>query len=259
MRALWGALVLVGFGCGGAGGKAKASTSPYKAGVKVKITDGGQIYDALNTTGCVRWPNADVKKRAGRDGWKDFVPNSGLEGTVVTALAHCDGKTEVVLVAVGDYVVPVTSKGVEIPGAPQQDPVAQPPAYDDYGYGYDTYGYDSYGYGYDVYGGYYGGGGGGYGTGYGYGTTIYAGDVVQIVDASLVHTDLDQSDCITWPSDDVKSRGGSSAWSGYSPSSGETGVVLWTSPHCSNGSEILILEMDTGYIVPIESSGASVL
>src|SRR5262245_3327639 len=70
MRAFRGGLFLVFLGaCGGHAGapKGPAAKLPFKVGDRVSISDGGQIYDALNTTGCVKWPNADVKKRAGRE------------------------------------------------------------------------------------------------------------------------------------------------------------------------------------------------
>jgi hypothetical protein len=259
MRSLRGGLVLViavsGGACGGSGGKPKApsAASEFKAGAHVRITDGGQIYDALNTTDCVKWPSSDVKKRAGRDGWNDFSPNSGLEGTVVAALGHCDGKTQVVLVAVGDYVVPVTSKGVE---AGKKGGGAKPPiggAVDPYGgYGYGAYGYEGYD---DPYAGY---GGFGYGTaGFGYGTSFYTGDVVAIADAGLVYPDINTTDCLSWPSDDYKTRGGSTEWGSYYPTQGEIGTIIGTTEHCSSGAQFLILEMDSGYIVPIEATGVT--
>jgi hypothetical protein len=267
MRSLRGGLVLpilAGLAsCGGSSARPKApgAASPFKTGVHVRITDGGQIYDALNTTDCVKWPSKDVKKRAGRDGWNDFAPNSGLEGTVVAALGHCDGKTEVVLVAIGDYVVPVTSKGVEV-GDKGDASVGViggvVGGIDDGGYGGYGYGYGGYGYGgYDEYGGLYGGFG--YGTA-GFGTatsSYYVGDLVAIADTSLVYADINTTDCLQWPSDDAKTRGGSSAWGSYVPTVGEVGVILGTATHCSSGAPFLILEMDSGYVVPIEEAGVT--
>jgi hypothetical protein len=269
MRTFRGGLLLAFLAaCGGAGAKAKgpSASSEFKAGVKVRITDGGQIYDALNTTTCVKWPSTDVKKRAGRDAWKDFAPNSGLEGTVVAALDHCDHQTLVVLVAVDDYIVPVTSKGVEIPkaGVFGDGLAEQPPPSGEY----DEYGYGGYDYG-GAYGGYvdpyYGGGYGGYGYGgygYGVGTTsgsVLPGDVVSITDNGAVYPDINTIDCLTWPSDDVKTRGGSSEWNGWYPSNGDSGTVLAVSMHCNSSDEILIVEMDSGYVVPVGTYGVTIL
>src|SRR5687768_14122700 len=112
MRRVLGVLVLVATAACGGHGAAGPRTPAFAKGAKVKITDGGQIYDALNTTDCVKWPSAAVKKRAGQSGWESFHPDEGLEGVVLASLPHCDHETQVVLVSVGEYVVPVTSTGV---------------------------------------------------------------------------------------------------------------------------------------------------
>jgi len=218
----------------------------------VRISDGGQIYDALNTTDCVKWPSAEVKKKAGRDEWKGFNPGTGNEGKVLAALRHCDGKTQVVLVAIGDYVVPVTSKGVE----PKDKPAA---AQDELvgtgelgGLGYGGLGYG----GYDIYGqgewGVEGGIVGGYGSG-----TYYVGDTVEILNAGEIFPDA--RDCFSWPSDDVKKKGGSDQWGSYYPVEGDVGVVLHVTTRaksCGDEVEVLILDIG-GYVVPIKSNSVA--
>jgi hypothetical protein len=135
------------------------------------------------------------------------------------------------------------------PPTPQPDPY-----YDEYGYGGAVYGgYYGGGYGYDPYAaGYYGGG-----TGYGVGGSIYPGDYVEITDTAGVYGDLNTTDCISWPSDDVKKRGGTSEWSSWYPSKGDAGYVLSSAYHCSTSTEIVILEMDSGYIVPVAITGVA--
>jgi len=233
----------------------------FKIGTKVRIADGEQIYDALNTTDCVKWPTAQLKKKAGRDAWGGFKPGTGNEGTVVADLPHlCDHVTEVVLVQVGDYVVPVTSKGIDTGEH-----------HDDAGVGGDSYGVDSYGgmgYGY-IYGEGYGGFG--YGkAGFGgdsYGGVIggvvdtnaptYAvGDEVQITDVTYVMDDPTSSDCFGWPSDDVKSRASYDAWNGWQPSDGETALVSALLTNNCGSTQYLVLD-DSGNLVAIDAAGVA--
>jgi len=211
--AVW---ALAACGHGGAGPRAPA----FAKGARVTITDGGQIFDALNTTDCVKWPSAEVKSRAGQSGWRGFHPDTGLDGTVVASLAHCDHRTQVVLVAVGNYVVPVTSAGLE---AAETATVTRPPPAE----GPDervaaelsTSGY-------------------------------HAGDVVEITDEGGVYDTINQTDCLAWPNDAMKQQAGSNAWGGYVPAPGETGTVLAVLMHCDGESQLLILDVG-GHLVPI--------
>jgi hypothetical protein len=241
--------------CGGSSGR--VAKPAFAVGAEVRISDGGQIYDALNTTSCVRWPSAEVKKKAGRDGWSGFNPQTGNEGKVLAALAHCDGKTQVLLVAVGDYVVPVTSKGVEAKdGKKLEDELA--------GIGVIGGGGGGVGYGGLAYGGYdvYGEGYGGYGVEGGVvggvmgGSAYSVGATVEIIDAGAVYPTLNTLDCITWPSEDAKKKGGEDAWGKYTPAAGEIGTILGVSYHCDDYTEVLILDVG-GKVVPIGSFAVS--
>lgn len=331
----WIAVGALAIGCGSS---SKAIKGPvFKAGTAVRIIDAGQIFDALNTTSCVKWPSPEVKKKAGRDGWKGFDPGEGVEGKVVAALAHCDGKTQVVLVEVGSYVVPVTSKGVEdatavkkpgeepkvVAAAGEPVPVGQYARIINDGALYDTiantdcvtfpsadakarggvdrwdgwrpsngdegvvigyaphcdghatiafleigsyvvpmgttgielaypdYGEGGYGeYGGDIYGGVIGGVVGGTSTLY------YPGDTVEIVNAGDIYEDINTGDCLAWPSQELKDKGGKSSWGSYYPASGDTGTVLSTATHCTGGAEIVILDVN-GNIVPINAVGVA--
>ena len=234
---------------GSCGGSSRPPMKPaFAAGAEVRITDGGQIYDALNTTDCVKWPDAETKKKAGRTGWGGFDPGTGNEGKVMAALAHCDGKTQVVLVAVGKYVVPVTSLGVEASGgdAPKQEEVGE------------LVGLGGMGYGGSFYGGYL------YGEGDSWGvvgtmdgaSAYYPGDPVEIIDAGEIFTDINEGDCISWPDEETKKLGGQKSWGTYYPAAGDVGYVLHITYRCSDNVEILILDVG-GHVVPIKSSAVT--
>jgi len=339
----WVAVGALAFGCGSSSKTVKGPT--FAAGTAVRITDAGQIFDALNTTSCIKWPSPQVKQKAGRGGWKGFEPGAGLEGKVVAALAHCDGRTQVVLVEVGNYVVPVTSKGVEDatakkpvdggavaanPGEPV--PVGQLARIINDGALYDTIadtdcvsfpsadakarggvgswdgwhpanGSEGVVIGYAKHcdgstliaflelGGYvvpmgatgieaaypdvgYGGfGDGGVGDGSDWGvvggvvggdvygglgtsTLYYPGDTVQIVRADEIYAAINTGDCMSWPSQELKAKGGQDAWGSYYPAEGDIGTVVGNATHCSDGEEIVILDVN-GNIVPINSVGVA--
>ncbi len=242
MRAL-PALVLVAVACGGG---AKKPTGPrFTKGEKVRISDGGQIYDALNTTKCIQWPTPEIKHRAGRDGWNGWDPDTGIEGEVIAQVAHCDHRTQVVLIEVAGYVVPVTSSGVE---KAEKPPEVQPGG-DVYGsiYGGDPYGGDYYG-GYDDYDdyddSYYGGGSSNY----------VAGDSVRIISTSGVYSTINQDECLAWPDDDTKQAGGENSWSGWYPSVDDVVYVISVTTNCHDSSDTVLIVDDGGMIVPISST-----
>jgi hypothetical protein len=246
MRRVLGVLVLVATAACGGHGATGPRTPAFAKGAKVKITDGGQIYDALNTTDCVRWPSAAVKKRAGQSGWESFHPDEGLEGIVLVALPHCDHKTQVVLVSVGEYVVPVTSTGVTGTAAPATVASEKPVAVLDTAptpTGEET-----------LEGEWVEGGvvGGVISAGSGYAP----GDMLMILDAGGIYDTINQTDCVKWPTETMKKKAGSDAWGGYTPQDGETGPVVAVMQHCDGYTEIVVLEIG-GHLVPIGSSSVA--
>ncbi len=208
----WIAVGALAIGCGSSSKAIKGPT--FKVGTAVRIIDAGQIFDALNTTSCVKWPTPKIKQRAGRDGWKGFDPGAGLEGKVVAALAHCDGTTQVVLVEAGDFVVPVTSKGVEDATAAKKADAPVVAAIE----------------------------------------PVPVGQYARIIDAGALYNKLAETDCVTFPSDDAKSRGGYADWGGWQPSNGDEGVVIGYAPHCDGKVTIAFLEIG-GYVVPVATRG----
>ena len=246
MRRVLGVLLATLAACGGhtAGPRAPA----FAKGAKVKITDGGQIYDALNTTDCVKWPSAAVKKRAGQSGWESFHPDEGLEGIVLASLPHCDHHTQVVLVSVGEYVVPVTATGVTgtaaTPTIASEKPVAvldvAPTSPDEESLEEGDWGVEG-----GVVGGVISAGSG------------YAqGDMLMILDAGGIYDTINQTDCLKWPTEAMKKKAGSDAWSGYTPQDGETGPVVAVMQHCDGYTEIVVLDIG-GHLVPIGTSSVA--
>lgn len=260
------------------GGGAKKPTLAKGEKRKVKIIDAGQIYDALNTTDCVKWPTPEVKRKSGTSGWGGYDPGAGEIGEVIAELPHCDGKTRVVLVAIGEHVVPVTSKGVADATAEELALLEAGEAgmlgllggdvYGGYG---DVWGYGGIGlvgggddWGYGLGGDEYAGIGGGDAWGVeggvvggvvgGVASRFSVGETVEIVDEGQTYPSLNEVDgCVSWPDAKVRKQAGSAAWGSWSPANGQTGVIRHLVSHC-DGTPLAIVEVD-GHLVPIGESG----
>lgn len=262
MRAALPSLVVLAAACGGA--QRPPPPAALADGARVRIVDGGQVFDALDTTTCVRWPSDEVRRKAGRAAWGAFVPDTGLEGTVLATLAHCDGRTRVVLVAAGQWVVPVTSRGVEA-------------ADDAGGAGYALLGLlGGGGYGGVLGGVAYGGEEGMLGVLTGDEVTYDDGEegawepgeegggapddllgrTVAIVDAGEIYSTINELDCLAWPDEDTRQRGGIGGWGAFYPGAGDVGVVVGVTTHCDSGAVVVLVDVE-GHVVPVRLEGVA--
>ncbi|CAH1237391.1 unnamed protein product [Diabrotica balteata] len=94
---------------------------------RVRIIEPGAVFDSVNQIGKVDllWPNEFFRMRGGRTYWKDWIPEEGMEGTVVhkwipshkeaAKRSHID-KT-ILLVNIDDKYVPIAKSGVQDLGA----------------------------------------------------------------------------------------------------------------------------------------------
>ncbi|XP_012936159.1 pecanex-like protein 1 [Aplysia californica] len=89
---------------------------------RVRIMDPSLIYDCINLGRRVdvQWPNEDWKTAGGKNGWKEWTPKKGMEGTVVhrwtpghtdpVKRSHVD--RNILLVQLKDHYVPIAESGV---------------------------------------------------------------------------------------------------------------------------------------------------
>ncbi|XP_033628750.1 pecanex-like protein 1 isoform X1 [Asterias rubens] len=61
---------------------------PYLAH-RVRIMDPSLVYDTLNTSKFVMWPEESMRSTGGRNSWKGWYPEDGMEGTVVHTWVPC--------------------------------------------------------------------------------------------------------------------------------------------------------------------------
>ncbi|XP_054986009.1 pecanex-like protein 1 isoform X4 [Sorex araneus] len=106
-------------------GSTPASSSHAKKGdvtYRVQIVDPSQVLDAINLSKRkeLQWPDEGIRLKAGRNSWKDWSPQEGMEGHVIHRWVPCSrdpgtrshiDKT-VLLVQIDDKYVTVIETGV---------------------------------------------------------------------------------------------------------------------------------------------------
>ncbi|OAD18858.1 heat shock protein DnaJ [Candidatus Thiomargarita nelsonii] len=80
----------------------------------------------------------------------------------------------------------------------------------------------------------------------------------QIVDVGQIYEAINTTDCLTWPSSNIKEKGGKNAWGSFYPKKGDTGIVVSEVKHCHFDDNIYLLKIGQ-YYVPISSVGVQEL
>jgi hypothetical protein len=88
---------------------------------------------------------------------------------------------------------------------------------------------------------------------------VYAvGENVKIINTGkmfdLINTDTE--DCLEWPNQEVKVKGGRSGWDDFTPKNGQKGVVISVTKHCKDYERIYIVKVGE-YYVPIGYKGVT--
>jgi len=92
----------------------KIITSSQPSARTAKITDAGQLYSTINRGNCLSWPNQQMKRAGGKDGWGSFYPKNGDVGTIVSEMKHCNNGKKIYLLKIGNYYAPVGYDGIKI-------------------------------------------------------------------------------------------------------------------------------------------------
>ncbi len=80
----------------------------------------------------------------------------------------------------------------------------------------------------------------------------------KITDVGQIYELINTTDCLTWPSLDMKEKGGKDGWESFYPKNGDIGIVLKEMKHCHFDNNVFILEMEQ-YYVPISSVGVEIM
>ena len=82
---------------------------------EVQITDLGEIYELINRTDCLEWPNPKIKEKSGKNSWESFYPKKDAIGLLVAEMEHCHFDKPVYLLKFEEqYYVPISSVGAKI-------------------------------------------------------------------------------------------------------------------------------------------------
>ncbi|XP_074658604.1 pecanex-like protein 1 [Tubulanus polymorphus] len=94
---------------------------------RMQIVDPSQVYDNINLGRRidVMWPNDDWRLKGGKNSWSGWVPEKGMDGTVVHRWMPCHREQvrrshvdrTILLLQIGDKYVPIAEAGVQDIGA----------------------------------------------------------------------------------------------------------------------------------------------
>ncbi len=79
-----------------------------------------------------------------------------------------------------------------------------------------------------------------------------------ITDLGQIYEALNTTDCITWPSEEAKKKGGKNGWGSFYPKKGDTGTIVAEIKHCHLEDNVYILELNQ-YYVAISSTGVQIV
>merc|ERR1712038_661896 len=92
--------------------------------LKAKITDPFQVYDNINLGRRIDplWPDELWRSRGGRNSWKDWIPEEGMEGTIVHKWVPCHREVlkrshvdkTILLLKIDTRYVPIVESAVKI-------------------------------------------------------------------------------------------------------------------------------------------------
>jgi hypothetical protein len=86
---------------------------------------------------------------------------------------------------------------------------------------------------------------------------VYAvGEKVKIINTGKMFDLINREDCLEWPDQEIKAKGGRSGWDDFTPKNGQKGVVVSVTKHCKDYERIYIVKVGE-YYVPIGYKGVS--
>lgn len=84
----------------------KLKSAKKRIGEKIKIYHVGGIYSNVNQTDLIKWPNKEVKAKAGSNYWKEFKPKAGDIGEI-KYVVKSKYKQLIYILLIDGYFVPI--------------------------------------------------------------------------------------------------------------------------------------------------------
>lgn len=79
------------------------------------------------------------------------------------------------------------------------------------------------------------------------------GAAITVTNSGQMFDLINSTDCIPWPSNEVKDLGGKSGWGGWEPHDGDTGVAIARSRHCFQDVNVIYVKLGVRYVAIGES------
>lgn len=79
-----------------------------------------------------------------------------------------------------------------------------------------------------------------------------------IVNIGQIYPTINLTDCLQWPSPEIKQIAGQNGWKDFEPKVGDKGIIIAKLPHCSNPDTVHILKIKNHY-VPIGRLGIKII
>ena len=81
---------------------------------------------------------------------------------------------------------------------------------------------------------------------------------IQVIDVGQIYELINTTDCLTWPTPEMKEKGGKNGWEEFYPKKGDTGMLVKEMQHCHLDDNVYIVGIEQ-YYVPISSVGVKVM
>ena len=82
--------------------------------------------------------------------------------------------------------------------------------------------------------------------------------MAEIIDTGKLYTTINSTECLTWPSPEIKKLAGENNWGSFYPQKGARGIIISETFHCDAQTKIYILKIGD-YYVPIGADGVRLL
>ena len=76
----------------------------------------------------------------------------------------------------------------------------------------------------------------------------------EIIDIKRIYPEINKGNCLEWPSQEIKAKGGIDGWDSFHPKERDIGVVVAEMRDCNSGDKIYLLKIEQ-YYVPIMYDG----
>ncbi|MCK5524866.1 MAG: hypothetical protein KAI83_17200 [Thiomargarita sp.] len=80
----------------------------------------------------------------------------------------------------------------------------------------------------------------------------------QITDVGQIYELINTTECLKWPSPEMKEKGGKNGWGEFYPKKGDTGIIVKEMQHCHLEDKLYIVEIEE-YYVPISNVGVKIM